>query len=408
MADQSILGDLAVVGWPDELDSLTSEMRGIANQVDGIAHQFRSDTFEGDWTGQAAEAFRQLLKDADGDLGKVIASYRSAANALSEFSGPLRGAVSRAENLAAELADAASRESAAQARLRDAQRRGWLAESALRSARATNDPVGQATAHRQFQAALNDENGANGSLQAALNDKASLWSQAHQNRSEFEAAIGACCSALAAASNLGLKNNPLSWLERQASNLDKAYHAIVQGLEPRLKEFLENLKQALNYLSLALTVVGVVALIVMALVPGLQEFIPVLLFVWAVAQTEVDGMELGVDTVRFADGDGTFQDIEFDTASLGLDAISVGELSAAEKVTVRVAFWKAGQGIAEGGGLKLANYGADKYAPIKAPWASRPQTHVYDVNANGVQVSHRHFVRSRSTRITRPVSLASY
>jgi uncharacterized protein YukE len=342
VSDQSILGGDAVLGSPGVLDALTSQMGVIADHTDDIARHLRSETFEGTWSGDAADSFHGLLSQVPDELEKVTGSYRVAATTLRTFNSALRDSMNRADWIAGRLEEAMGRASNAQARLDDANRRSRQAWRDLQAAQRINDTASQASAQQRLEAARYDGHASSRELEWAQNDINSLKSQADNNRRQFEQSVQACCDGLDNASNLGYKNSPLSMLDRVGRDIGSALGPVVAVLGDlaakawdigaALEAFvadpsLDRLKRVLDDASAALTILALAALVVSAVFQ--PEFLVGAAGFLFAANRAVDIAEIGVDTVRFATGTGTIWDIGADALSAYSDGRDASDISEA-------------------------------------------------------------------------------
>jgi hypothetical protein len=172
---------LAVRGDPDEVAALSRELRRIADHVAECKDQLSAAAGNVDWSGEAADAYRDKLGSLPGELEKVHVSYQGVCWALSSYESSLR--------------DLRGRSGRAGRRANDAQGRIEMVARAKRSGQ-PHDPRWDA----EEQAARDD-------LHSAQRDAGNV----HQ---EFEDAVRTCCNRIRGASDAGIRNSLGSGFER--------------------------------------------------------------------------------------------------------------------------------------------------------------------------------------------------
>jgi uncharacterized protein YukE len=140
---------------PDEVAALASAFRTVANQSETAINALQGAHGDLNWTGAAADAFRQQLGKLPGDLAKVHQSYGEVATALDGYGdelGPLR---SRFISLQNEFDSLQSSLTTAQGNVTSAQGSLSTAKQAPKATSSTPAVVTAHTAVSNAQGAVN-------------------------------------------------------------------------------------------------------------------------------------------------------------------------------------------------------------------------------------------------------------
>lgn len=175
-----VLGGLAVPGSPDEVGALSRELRRIADHVTDCKDQLSAAAGNVDWTGGAADAYRDKLGSLPDELEKVRVSYGEVSWALWSYEGSLR--------------DLQARSNRAATRARDAQYRLDLVARTKRSGH--HDPRLDA-----------EEHAAHAQLSAARREAGNVYGA-------FQDAAATCCKRILHAGRAGMHNSFGSAFER--------------------------------------------------------------------------------------------------------------------------------------------------------------------------------------------------
>jgi hypothetical protein len=349
MTDVSILGANAVEGDPAVVDSLASTVGSLASRASDISQRLRSETIDGAWKGEAADAFRNLLTDTPDLLQQAVGSFDAAKGTLLTYGSELQGASYVAQRLAQELEQVQAGHADAQRTLVGAQKQLHSATHAMQTA--GSDPIARAQAQQTLDQATNAVGRAQAQVSAANSQEQSILRQAASNREQFNVAVARCCAGLDHALDMGFKNSPWSFAGRAWHDMSGVLSAlggiVVQAihLAPDLIAFIQHpslagLKKVLDDVTAVLTIVAFVALIVLAVVQ--PETAPLL---WAAAEGAMTfsvvgsrvtaAAEIGADSLRAAKGEASLWDI-------GLDAVGF----AASGTALRQ--WRTAQELSEG------------------------------------------------------------
>ncbi len=220
-----ILGSYAAAAEPDEI-------RWIAGQIDGIGttaasiHGGLSQIDSADWTGSAAEKFREKQRtEIPAELGKIRESFGTASQALYAYAANVAEILDEARVLAGRM-------DGEQQELQSAQRNERSAHESLASARtlraAASDPVTGAHAQAQVDRAADTYASAVSGREAAQESLSGVEREAQSLRERLSADVQRCASELRQASQAGIRNNLFSAFDRYG--VDGVPGAMVRGV----------------------------------------------------------------------------------------------------------------------------------------------------------------------------------
>jgi len=202
---------------PGLVNSLVIMFQGVAQQAQDTSDGLRGVEGKVTWTGGAADAFDVRVGKLPGDLGKVTSSYQEAADALNGYESQVSILKSGFQNVASQLASANAQLAGSQAQLASAQ-------ATLALAKATKEIVALSPfSPSPFPAPIPSGsplitavNGANGAVQNAQGDIATLSSLGFKLLDEFDNSRTTAKGRVAGASKV----------PPQASFWDRAWHDI--------------------------------------------------------------------------------------------------------------------------------------------------------------------------------------
>lgn len=209
--------EISIPGDPSGLAGLASQLWAAADHVGSVNGRLQSNSLQGAWSGNAAEAFRSTLHQLPGELTKVEQAFGDAGRAVGTFASTLEELQQRAawyngqlESARREMANAEAAKRSAESEVRAARQRGSAA----------SDPV---TKHAA-QTALNDGVSMVGRAAADItssgNRISSLERSATQLRDEYEQAVRTCCSALEGSGHAG-HHSLLGWAKDTVKDIGK-------------------------------------------------------------------------------------------------------------------------------------------------------------------------------------------
>jgi hypothetical protein len=341
----SVLGGLAVPGSPDEVGALSRELRKIADHVTDCKNQLSAAAGNVDWTGGAADAYRDKLGSLPEELEKVCVSYGEVSWALWSYEGSLR--------------DLQARSNRAATRARDAQYRLDLVARAKRSGH--HDPRLDA-----------EEHAAHAQLNAARREAGNIYAA-------FQDAAGTCCKRILHAGRDGLHNSFGSAFERYIVHdaggflwdVGKAVVFPITDLADALVELAADPSWAAlsRVLEDVTTILGVMAI-----------FYPPL----GIAALVVGGLLVGTELAQ-----GEWKKAAVNTLFIGIGGVGrvassasiVGGKSAALQAGRATAFRKGAQRVVVAPQLREL-YGARAAAGMRpGRWATRPADSVFDLTS---------------------------
>ncbi len=265
-------GDVALTG--NAARSVRSVVDAMA-QVEGLLVGER----DGQWIGQAADAFRSTVADElTPRVREALSSFADAAGALTHWVGQLEGFQGRARRLEERAQDAAAQLRVAESSL------GTLPHPA-------HVPPEQATAaaHNRIQA--------EGRVDTASGVLSGILSEANALRDEVDAAAGDTARRLDSSASAAPDEPGL--LDRIGGVLSDIGSAIADGFD----WFMENVA------------------------PILDQLLPVIIFALAIAATfgtgglaapllVLAGLAIGIDTAQAIRGEGSWGDVAIGVAGL--------------------------------------------------------------------------------------------
>ena len=113
-----VAGSVMTVPDPDEITTLSARFQAMSDTLAEVHDQLSalaSQQASSQWTGLAADAFRQTIGRLPGQLGAAQESYHEVAAALSDYADQMRPVVSMLSSLATQADDAVANLTATQA-----------------------------------------------------------------------------------------------------------------------------------------------------------------------------------------------------------------------------------------------------------------------------------------------------
>jgi uncharacterized protein YukE len=191
---------LDIPGSPGGLEALAGQLENAANDIDAVRDRVATNGLDGEWNGQAADAFRSTLHRLPGELGTVSGAFGDATGTIRSFAGRLAELQQQAqwyeeklEESERDLREANARHDEATANLR----------SATRAQTAAADPVSLHAAKQLVERGESMARQALADVEDIGGKLSQLNSGADSIRHEYEEAIRSCCSALEAANPPG-------------------------------------------------------------------------------------------------------------------------------------------------------------------------------------------------------------
>lgn len=191
---------LDIPGSPGGLEALAGQLENAANDIDAVRDRVATNGLDGEWSGQAADAFRSTLHRLPGELATVSGAFGDATGTIRSFAGRLaelqqqaRWYEEKLEESERDLREANARHDEATANLR----------SASRAQAAAADPVSLHAAKQVVERGESMVRQALADVEDIGGELSQLNSGADSIRREYEEAIRSCCSALEAANPPG-------------------------------------------------------------------------------------------------------------------------------------------------------------------------------------------------------------
>lgn len=329
---------------PNEVASLSTQFRNVATDVETAIHGLQGAHNAADWTGPAADLFRQKLGRLPGDLQKVQQSYGDAATTLSAYATHLGPLKSQFQALVPQIQGAQTAVTTAQGNVNAAKGNLTTAQNA-KAAKPTDPSVTSA------KSAVNT---AGGALTRAQGDLSSLDGRANHILDEFETLRGQARSAIAKAAGLAPQHHS-SWFSSLCSAVGdfvkgaakfiadaavNVWHAAerLPGDFVHLVTHLGDLKAWSKFLGDLGTVAGAVALVAAVIVcpldaAGFEAVAAGLSTFGEAAGTAATYMAIaktGTDTGLVLEGKGTWGQVGFDAISVAAGQTKIPGLKGAK------------------------------------------------------------------------------
>lgn len=182
-----------IPGSPGGLEALASQLESAANDIDSVRDRVATNGLEGEWSGQAAEAFRSTLHRLPGELGAVGGAFGDASGTIRSFAGKLAELQQQARWYDEKLEES-------ERDLREANARHGEAAASLRSANraqaAAADPVSLHAAKRVVERGESMVRQAIADVEDIGEAISQLDSGVDSMRREYEEAVRSCAAAL--------------------------------------------------------------------------------------------------------------------------------------------------------------------------------------------------------------------
>jgi uncharacterized protein YukE len=190
------MGTVDIPGNPSGLEALAGQLENAANDINAVRDRVATNGLEGEWSGQAADAFRSTLHRLPGELATVGGAFGDAMGTIRSFAGRLAELQQQARWYEEKLEES-------ERDLRAANSRHDEATESLRSANraqaAAADPVSLNAAKRAVDLGENMVRQAIADVEDIGGEVSQLNSGADSTRRDYEEAVRSCCSALDAA-----------------------------------------------------------------------------------------------------------------------------------------------------------------------------------------------------------------
>jgi uncharacterized protein YukE len=185
-----------IPGNPGALETLAGQLENAANDINSVRERVAANGLEGEWSGQAADAFRSTLHRLPGELGAVAGAFGDAMGTIRSFAGRLAELQQQARWYDEKLEES-------ERALREANARHDEATENLRGATraevTASDPVSLHVAKQAVERGQSLVRQAITDVEDLGGELSQLNSGADSIRREYEAAVRSCSSALDAA-----------------------------------------------------------------------------------------------------------------------------------------------------------------------------------------------------------------
>jgi hypothetical protein len=310
-----MVGQRVMSGDPWAVGELAQRLRDVAQDISLVRTRFRGGHAEGLWTGDAANEFAQTLSELPAELDKISTSYVAAGDALSRYSHALREAQDAGRRLAPAASDAEDRRSSA-----TYDRTYW--QSVLKTAKtqraAATDPTLFPALDRKVATAKANMDNAARRVGEADGEVGRADGQARDALHTFHEETRRCVEAMHHASELGVKNDVWSFLDRRSDipilglviEPFASLAALIKdpGSITAWRDALSGIGDILAVVAIALIVVGTGG-VALAVVAGAA----------LVASVAV----LALDSVRAAKGEVGLQQLAIDGVLVALSAVGM-------------------------------------------------------------------------------------
>jgi uncharacterized protein YukE len=207
---------IVIPGDPGALGAIGSQLRTAAADVASVRDRVASNSLDGAWKGNAANAFRSTLHELPGELSHVVSAFEQAGGAVSRFASRLGELQREAAWYNAKLAESEEEERLSRERLKHAETSVLHARAAHSAAADPASILSTRSALAACEAALH---GAVGALEEAGAALSHLVSGASGPRQEYEAAVRQCCGELDAAHG-GATHGLSGWVARHLQAME--------------------------------------------------------------------------------------------------------------------------------------------------------------------------------------------
>jgi hypothetical protein len=203
-----------------EVAALADMFAKVASQAHSSAGGLRGARGDGNWTGQAADAFRTQLGKLPGDLDNVQRSYQEVANALHSYEGELGQVQTQFRQLASQLEGLQGSLTSAQGTLTNAQ-------SSLTSAMGAPGAKSTTPAVVNAHTAVQSANAAVGRLQGEISG---LNGRGYGLLDEFDRVRGRAQSAVSSAKGIAPSQSWWSSMWHSVGNFMSGVGHVLGGI----------------------------------------------------------------------------------------------------------------------------------------------------------------------------------
>jgi hypothetical protein len=186
---------------PEVISDLATMFHGVATTAESTAGGLRGASGDANWTGSAANAFRQGLGQVPDQLGKVSSSYHEAAAALSGFEAEVYSLKPAFQSIVSQLGPAQAQLANAQSSLTSAQNSLGQAQSSA-MAKTMENPLKPPTTVPLSSPLHDAVNTATGVVSSAQEQISSLTSRGFNLLDEFDSARGAAQGRVSTAAHV--------------------------------------------------------------------------------------------------------------------------------------------------------------------------------------------------------------
>ena len=338
-----------IPGSPGGLDALAGQLENAANDIDAVRDRVATNGLDGEWSGQAADAFRSTLHRLPSELAAVGGAFSNAIGTIRSFAGRLAELQQQAQWYDEKLEES-------ERDLQEANARHDQATESLRSANraqaAAADPVSLHSAKQAVERGESMVRQAITDIEDLGGEVSQLNSGADSIRREYEEAVRSSCSALDAACPPG--ESVWSGLRHGFDDMtggaillggavwrgtDRGLHDAEKGLDDAahftVHEFDEHwgeLRSVLVEVGTGLMIAGVVAGVVLLTAVTMGADVPFLLGAAPLALTAFGAADAGTilegDDIEATTGDASEREqygrlLPGDVFNVGLAAFSV-------------------------------------------------------------------------------------
>ncbi len=185
-----------IPGSPGGLDALAGQLENAANDINAVGDRVATNGLDGEWSGQAADAFRSTLHRLPGELTTVGGAFGDAMGTIRSFAGRLAELQQQAQWYQEKMEESERDLQAANAR-HDEAAEGL--RNANRAQAAATDPVSLNAAKQAVDLGESMVRQAIADVEDIGGQISQLNSGTDSIRREYEEAVRSSCSALDAA-----------------------------------------------------------------------------------------------------------------------------------------------------------------------------------------------------------------
>jgi uncharacterized protein YukE len=185
-----------IPGSPGGLDALAGQLENAANDIDAVRDRVATNGLDGEWSGQAADAFRSTLHRLPGELATVGGAFGEAMGTIRNFAGRLAELQQQAQWYQEKMEESEHDLQAANQRHDEA---AMSLRNANRAQAVAADPVSLSAAKQAVDLGESMVRQALADVEDIGGQISQLNSGADSIRREYEEAVRSTCSALDAA-----------------------------------------------------------------------------------------------------------------------------------------------------------------------------------------------------------------